>query len=309
MRLLLRPCARPRLLTLAALAALTTAGIHAAATNPVAVVTNVYNGYTRTRLDHHAFQPETYTFGEGGCWSRAGHDPALEHLSFKDVARAIAGPLARLQYQPSAAADDTQLLIVVFWGTTQGSSDHEPMGAASQFAGASAAYSAAATQLSDAKQNDPMGDHSSLALIKGVAATDLASAQVDLALANRARDRLDAENALLLGYRDVFQRANDVPWLAESRDVFSELGDNRYFVVLHAFDFATARKEKKLKLLWTARLSMAEAGTDFTEALEAMLKDGARYFGQDSHGLHRWIVPEGRVDLGPTQVLETTEVK
>jgi hypothetical protein len=84
----------------------------------------------------------------------------------------------------------------------------------------------------------------------------------------------------------------------------AELGENRYFVVLQAYDFRIAVKEKKLKALWTARMSLSERG-EFTLALAKMVSDGARYFGRASDGLQRLErTQKGSVELGPLRTIE-----
>jgi hypothetical protein len=89
----------------------------------------------------------------------------------------------------------------------------------------------------------------------------------------------------------------------------SEVGGNRYYVVLQAYDFKAAVKEKKLKPLWTARISMDESGHDFPQALDQMIRCATPYLGQDSNGLRRHLTRETRVDLGPLEVIETVPEK
>lgn len=86
-------------------------------------------------------------------------------------------------------------------------------------------------------------------------------------------------------------------------EMLSELEDNRYFVVLLAYDLQVFRKENKHKLLWETRFSIATSRNDFARALPAMAQYASRYFGQDSHGLLRQTVPEGKVILGEPKSL------
>jgi hypothetical protein len=86
--------------------------------------------------------------------------------------------------------------------------------------------------------------------------------------------------------------------------VINEIEENRYFVVLMAYDFQLQWKQKKHKLLWETRFSIQEHRNDFKLALPAMARDASRFFGQDSHGLIRQPLPEGHVTLGEPKVLE-----
>ena len=88
------------------------------------------------------------------------------------------------------------------------------------------------------------------------------------------------------------------------RDLIDELEENRYFVVLMAYDFQLQWKQKKHKLLWETRFSIQEHRNDFKLALPTMAQEASRYFGQDSHGLVRRPLPEGHVTLGEPKVIE-----
>ena len=238
-----------------ALVALLPAGLLCAREDPVAVFAATFNGYARTRLPDKSFKPEIYTFGEGGCWTRPVRDPVMDQMTFLRVAQAAAAPLGRLNYRPARTAGEAELLILLFWGSTEGSRESVPF------------------------NDDPFR--------------------------NQERDMLDARNARILGYQDALERAYSVPHMSFTQDALIEISDNRYYVVLQAYDFRTAVKERKLKPLWTARLSMREDHNNFARALDDMLRNGARYLGQDSKGLHRDINPETRVELGPMDIIGT----
>jgi hypothetical protein len=85
--------------------------------------------------------------------------------------------------------------------------------------------------------------------------------------------------------------------------LLSEIEENRYYVVLLAYDFQVFRKEDKHKLLWEARFSVNEAHNDFAMALPVMVQYASKYLGQDSHGLLRTKVPEGKVLIGEPRSL------
>jgi hypothetical protein len=119
------------------------------------------------------------------------------------------------------------------------------------------------------------------------------------------RIQLD-RNASLLGYdedvKGVFDRVNCVlDW--KKRDLVEDIELNRYFVVLMAYDFPLLWKERKHELLWETRFSLREIGHDFGKEFPAMAQYASQYFGQDTHGLIRKIIPEGRVEIGETKSL------
>lgn len=92
----------------------------------------------------------------------------------------------------------------------------------------------------------------------------------------------------------------------EVRQIAQAAGEDRYFVVLSAYDFSAITHNER-KLVWRAMMSLASAGTDLTESLPALVKAGAPFFGRES-GLPRHVaaplVPPGKVAIGPAKVEE-----
>ncbi|HZZ20178.1 MAG TPA: hypothetical protein VFE25_12450 [Opitutaceae bacterium] len=237
-----------------------------------AVSSRVFNGYSRTRNADGKFREETYSFGKGGLVSSAFagidvgggvvFDPSLDHVGFGDLARTIAIPLSEQNYRPSRDANGTDILIMVYWGRTEGS----------------------------------------------YLETD-----------GNTRDYVDAWNAQLMGFdRLSFVRdRTNVSSLFLGRTPRSIIMDeihspeiaaleqDRYFVIMQAFDFQSAWRHKKMKLLWETRFSLSERQHDFTRELPTMAHTASIYFGQDSGSLIRARIPEGKVDVGQVKSLGT----
>jgi len=91
---------------------------------------------------------------------------------------------------------------------------------------------------------------------------------------------------------------------AQVRAIAQAAGDDRYFVVLSAYDW-NAITHKQRVLLWRAMMSLPTAGTDLAESLPALVQAGAPYFGRET-GLPQHVaetlVPPGKVEIGPTRV-------
>jgi hypothetical protein len=130
---------------------------------------------------------------------------------------------------------------------------------------------------------------------------------------------LDGYNAHLLGFDtpDVYDlNLNpNLPGFGRSfksallEQTHFELSDalrvDRYFVILRAYDFQAAWKERKMKLLWDTRFSLSQRRHDFEKDLPAMAHTASLYFGQDSHGLVRIPpVPDGQVYIGNVKTLD-----
>ncbi len=231
-----------------------------------AVSSSAHNGYVRTRMADGSFRPETYAFGEGGVTGVLTiSDPTFDNVGFLPIARMLAVPLATQNYLPTRDPNATDLLIMVYWGTTTG----------------------------------------------GVNTSD-----------GFLRDQLNYANAQLLGFnlegpfrgmRDPMSDPSEVFFGPSFRqtmlntvygDVMAAIEVDRYWVILEAYDFQSAWKHKKLKLLWETRFSLSARRHDFERDLPAMAQSASLYFGRDSFGLVLKPVPEGRVDIGEAKVVE-----
>jgi hypothetical protein len=84
------------------------------------VSSHAWEGYVRAKLPDGSFRPETYALGKGGKWDIAMKDDTIDKLSFEDIARTISAPLAEQNYLRAVDSDNTELLIMVYWGTTTG---------------------------------------------------------------------------------------------------------------------------------------------------------------------------------------------
>lgn len=118
-------------------------------------------------------------------------------------------------------------------------------------------------------------------------------------------------NAALLGYRRPLDRLNHrINLTPEELQLRTELNEDRYFVVLVAYDYQLMRREKKSRILWITRLSIRGPGNNFTEALPALALAGAQAFGRNLDDLERIKVrdlPGGEVILGDLKVIGVEE--
>jgi hypothetical protein len=126
-------------------------------------------------------------------------------------------------------------------------------------------------------------------------------------LEEKERDQNDMRNAMLLGYDGELAAMSGAqgttPLKLRRDDLISEIEDDRYFIVVMAYDFDALWKHKRHKLLWVTRFSVRARGTNFADVLDAMVNQASRYFGQNTQGLLRSPLPEGRVDIGPVKSL------
>ncbi len=264
-----------------------------------AVSSRASKDYMRAKLPDGSWQPESYAFGEGGQWKGAMNDPAIDNLRFLDVARMIASPLASRRYLPGRDPKTTRLLIMVYWGTTS----------APEHASESGPYQRLMT-MPFPHVNYRAGNSRPSFLQEDV----LMAAMQAVALENEQRDKVDNQNAALLGYDSWWEATERFEGMGfgfgyERQDMIDELEHDRYFVVLMAYDFELLWKEKRHTLLWETRFSIDQHHNEFNKALPAMAQYASQYFGEDSHGLLRMRVPEGNVDVRAPTLIELLETK
>ena len=92
----------------------------------------------------------------------------------------------------------------------------------------------------------------------------------------------------------------------EREDVLQAARDDRYFVIVSAYDFEAA-KQKKKKLLWQAKMSTPSNRVTLAEVLPAMIASGGPHFGRETErpkSVAAPIVREGKVEIGTPTVVD-----
>jgi hypothetical protein len=274
-----------------------------------AISSKTAKDYVRKKLPDGTYQPETYTFGKGDNLSGARVDETADSLDFMTVARAVSVPLAQKRYLPTQDPKTTNELIMVYWGTTR----------APEFATESNSHYLA-QQANDMRQralqtgtmSGGTTTPSSVAQIANkemLAEADNAMlvANIGIQAENQRREDTDMKTATLLGYDSWWVSANaamdGTAMALRKRDMQAELEEDRYFVVLTAFDYPMLVNKKKSKFLWEVRFSIREHGNQFDRRLPAMIALASDFFGRNSNGLQHIDVPEGRVEIGPVKSL------
>jgi len=286
-----------------------------------AVSAKVCADYVRVRTPDGGYKPEYYAFGKGGEWAGQIADRTIDQQNFERVARVIAGPLADQSYLPARNPADTKLLIMVYWGMTSVSPSFGSSVADSNLSGvmesineglspANALGTSAAVRNGIGIQGGKGIGTSSTIGVRDDVLNDQSNALHVLSMMNDIRDNADFRNAMMLGYDSAGLIASErgryvrgTAFDVERKDIELEIEENRYFVVLMAYDFQLMWKEKKHKLLWETRFSISERRNQFDKALPVMARYASRYFGEPSNGLLRKRVLEGKVDIGEVRNL------
>jgi len=275
-----------------------------------AVASKVSGDYVRAKLPNGSFQVENYAYGNGGRWPGEISDGTIDKLQFIDVARVIAKPLAGRNYIPARDPAETRLLIMLYWGTTAVPEPPSSSAIYNQFKMAQDHLSLYTTTSVSGRQvigGGPLAD---------AALSQMSAATIMLNMENRQRDRTDFANAQMLGYdspgligTEQGNYARGTAFGVDRDDLYADIEENRYFVVLMAYDFQLLWKQKRHKLLWETRFSINQRRNDFTRALPVIADYASSYFGRDSHGLQRTRVPEGHVEIGNLESLGAVPLK
>ncbi len=300
-----------------------------AATKPVdkdvdgvtTVSAKVCADYVRTKRPDGSFQPEYYAFGKGGEWEGQIADKTLDNQNFEKVARVIAAPLAERSYLPAGNPKETKLLIMVYWGMTHVSPSFGSSVADSNLSGVMDGINNTLSPADALGTSSAVRNGIGLKLGQGIGTSSTVGARDEdlsdqsnalhvLSMMNDIRDNADFRNAMMLGYDSAGLIASErgryvrgTAFDVERKDIEMEIEENRYFVVLMAYDFQLMWKEKKHKLLWETRFSISERRNQFEKALPVMARYASQYFGEPSNGLLRKRVLEGKVDIGEVKNL------
>jgi hypothetical protein len=297
-----------RFLLIAGLGVLPSA-VPSRATEVEAIASKTAKDYVRKKLPDGTFQPESYTFGKGDNLGGARVDATADSLDFMTVARAVAGPLAQKRYLPTQDPKTTNELIMVYWGTT----------IAPEFATESnshmLAQQAVAMRQKILTDNSMPGNPAAPDSVRLMAKKQMLAdadnqilvANIGIQQENQRREDQDMKTATLLGYDSWWVSANaameGTAMALRKNDMRAELEEDRYFVILSAFDYQILVKQKKQKFLWEVRFSIREHRNQFDRRLPAMIALASDYFGRGSNGLQHVEVPEGKVEIGPVKSL------
>lgn len=281
----------------------------AIAADPIttAVYSQVGNGYRRTKGEGGKFRPEYYAIANGGLFPGTTRDHTMDRITYPQVAGLMAQYLAKENYFLAKDKKSAQLLLVLHWGKTL------PFNNASYGSAMANAATARANMLAagGGPGSTPDAGAGPFGTTEGAAAraAEAAFEQDMLVLldANEARDRANETNARLLGYLREINEHSGVQSLSAGRhyleDLRADIEEERYYIVISAYDFREATEKNNLKLLWATRVSVRSPGIAFDKQAAAMLAAASRHFGQDSGRLLRQYTPEGRVEIGETEVI------
>jgi hypothetical protein len=263
------------------------------AVEPVAVSTTASVDYVQQKFAPDATKRETYLFFQGKFYGGTTKDSDLEQAQFDGIAKILAENMVHQNYFPSKDPKDADLLIVVHWGVTTVYDNPNQQEDLTRLNSALAKFNAA---VSAGKKPDPGPVNQAQAIVD--------AEQVEV------RKHI-SENSVLLGFSQQFAKDQSKMSDASSAtgtdrgSLLLALSEERYFVILMAYDYHTMKKGSTPKLLWSTRFSISANGNSFTRSLPIMSRVAADYFGHAVDGLkiEKPNVPEGKVEVGEPTVV------
>lgn len=92
----------------------------------------------------------------------------------------------------------------------------------------------------------------------------------------------------------------------QREDIIQAAREDRYFVIVTAFDFVAAAKEKKKIMLWQAKMSTPSNRVTLAEVIPSMIKAGGPLFGRETKLPESVVKPidrTGNVEVGTPVVV------
>lgn len=220
----------------------------------------------------------TFNLMEGKFYGGSMRNKELENLPSQTIAREIAERLRSQNMYLTVNNPDANLLIILSWGTTDIPPDWSEM-------------------FGEDGSSGGLGDESE----------DEFAEPEDTFLEDTSRDdrnRRGVSTAQLLGIDRALSSSNKMP--QDYYELDEMLRDDRYFIVVQAFDFQRMRAKEGIELLWSTRFSMYANGVGFEDAYLSLARAAEPYFGQnlDDISKERTHLGAGETRMGDLEVIE-----
>ncbi|MEM9160565.1 MAG: hypothetical protein AAGB46_16075, partial [Verrucomicrobiota bacterium] len=236
---------------------------------------------------------ETYHFMEGKRFGGSVKDGSLDDMDFQGVVSPLAGFMKARNYFQASSQTEGDLLIIVHYGVTSTEVDMEEFFLIGDFA------------------DDAYGD---VTLSENEDGQTEVNQVYDLGMEdikdmNRRADAIGTGAvAKLLGFQKALNKRNLLE--SEEFDLRAELEDERYFIILMAYDWQKILKGNEKQLMWTTRFSLNSIGTNFDAARFTLSRAAMGYFGTDLENLTKenTFHGEGKIEHGELEIVgEETE--
>jgi hypothetical protein len=267
----------------------------AEAVNRIAIKAQASDEYVKTRARDKSAKVQTYQFMKGNYHPGTTSDPGMVEITFEDIVQNMAIHLQKQGYYALEEPGDSDLLFVVHYGRTSteasleemlGYTSLEDQGFTEEVANAGAG--GATLTASEMNATADFGFN--------MAARDNSANGGEMSLYYKAQ---------LLGMEEAFFGDNVSP--REELLLKTLLDEERYFIVLIAYDFQKLKLGKMVPL-WTTRYSIRAIGQSFETAIQDLNFVAGDFFGKNLKGLTQKRVDDmSRVEMGEIEVISSQD--
>lgn len=263
----------------------------AQAANRIVIKAVASEEYTKERARDESKKIQSYQFIEGRHFKGMTKDPGMEAVTFIDIVQDMARHLVRQNYYPNPVPGEGDLLIVVHYGVTDFEESLEDM--------------MGWTSLEDMGYNETVagagGGGTALDPSTLNAINDFGFNLNSAGMVGSANEQSGYFKAQLLGMESAY---TDRLTVQDEYDLKHMLQEERYFVILMAYDYPLLRNEGEVKLLWSTRYSIRAVGQSFEDAIKDMNLVAGDFFGKNLKGISKKrVTDDSRVEMGDIEVI------
>jgi hypothetical protein len=254
------------------------------ASDRVAIKAFATDEYTVARARDDSKKIQTYFIAEGKYYPGNTARPGMKEVTFMEIAQDLAFNLKRQNFFSEINKDKGDLLILVHYGVT----DYDP-----DYMEERSIDSIDDFGFGVVENDDP--------LLVSAVREEFQAQLFDMQTTNEGNSQGLGLKARLLGMDKLFSSNATDQQINELREMLEE---ERYFIVLNAFDLPLFRKGEK-KLVWSTRYSIRAGGKKFDQAIAELNVVAGEYFGKNFKGLNlKRASDKSNVEMGNVEVLD-----
>lgn len=239
------------------------------------------DGYVSKKEGDDGARLETYHLMEGKRFGGLLKDKSIGDVPFMDVAKGLAIQMKKRNYYPARSPKEGDFMIIVHRGVTRIEADWDELFPADESEDEAA--------LEGEEEEEELTDPEDYLREEGYTYTE-------------------GQNAALIGFNRALERPSLM--VQEEMELQEMLREERYFLVLLAYDWQKLRETGEKDLVWSTRFSMDAVRVNFDDAHLALSRAASNYFGTNTDGKLgkvKTFVGSGEVTTGDLEVVETVQ--
>jgi hypothetical protein len=249
---------------------------------------------------------ETYVAAQGEYFDGGYRDSSISKGSLGAILGFLAPTLTKQGYFPARDLKTADELVIVHWGTT--------MGYMNDYVQTEANLADARPEIRVHGPTEAQNLDSNQGIAPGtlMMPPDNSDEQYSNAFATNvaidtAHEMTTSTAEGLLGYtRQLIHERTKMVASTVQETLEANMHEDRYFVILQAYDFQRLQRGEGRKMLWSVHMSIRAPGLNFKLALPRMGQVAATVYGQNNDDVVTGkfeSTGQGSVEIGPLTVL------